>query len=84
MEAIVGQGRYTYNVREDWARVPADVEMKPAAVTVDPHDRIYCFNRSTEHPVVVFDREGNYLFSWGAGRFRFPQSSGSMSTKVHC
>jgi sugar lactone lactonase YvrE len=74
MEAIVGHGRYTYKVREDWARVPVDIEMKPAAVTVDPHDRIYCFNRSTEHPVVVFDREGNYLFSWGAGRFRFPHA----------
>jgi len=73
-EAIVGSGRYTYKVHEDWAHVPAGIEMKPAAVAVDPHDRIYCFNRSTEHPVVVFDREGNFLFSWGAGMFRFPHA----------
>ena len=32
MEAIVGSGKYTYKVHEDWARVPEGVEMKPAAV----------------------------------------------------
>ena len=74
METIVGSGKHTYKVHEDWARVPAGVEMKPAAVAVDPHDRIYCFNRSAEHPVVVFDREGNFLNSWGAGMFRFPHA----------
>ena len=74
MEAIVGSGKYTYKVHEDWAKVPAGIEMKPAAVAVDPHDRIYCFNRSAEHPVVVFDRDGEFLFSWGAGMFRFPHA----------
>jgi streptogramin lyase len=33
---------------------------------------VYCFNRSKEHPVVVFDRDGSYLHSWGAGLFDFP------------
>ncbi|HUB12510.1 MAG TPA: peptidyl-alpha-hydroxyglycine alpha-amidating lyase family protein [Acetobacteraceae bacterium] len=74
METIVGNGRYTYKVHEDWAQVPANVEMKPAAVAVDPHDRVYCFNRSADHPVVVFDSQGNFLFSWGAGLFRFPHA----------
>jgi DNA-binding beta-propeller fold protein YncE len=74
METIVGSGKYTYKKHEDWAHVPAGVEMKPAAVAVDPHDRIYCFNRSSEHPVVVFDRDGEFLFSWGAGMFRFPHA----------
>jgi DNA-binding beta-propeller fold protein YncE len=74
MEQIVGSGQYTYKVHEDWAHVPAGIEMKPAAVAVDPHDRIYCFNRSAEHPVVVFDRNGDFLLSWGAGQFRFPHA----------
>lgn len=74
METIVGHGRYTYKVHEDWAKVPAGMEMKPAAVAVDRHDRVYCFNRSAEHPVVVFDSRGNFLFSWGAGLFRFPHA----------
>ena len=35
MEAIVGSGKFSYKVHEDWAKVPADIEMKPAAVAVD-------------------------------------------------
>jgi DNA-binding beta-propeller fold protein YncE len=70
--AIVGSGTYTYEVREDWARLPEGWTMPAAAVTVDSEDRVYCFNRSPEHPVVVFDRDGNYLSSWGAGLFAFP------------
>ena len=56
METIVGTGKYRYRVHEDWAHAPAGVDMKPAAVAVDPLDRVYCFNRNPDHPVVVFDR----------------------------
>ena len=48
--------------------------MKPAAVSVDSQDRVYCFNRNAEHPVVVFDRDGKFLSSWGAGLFKFPHA----------
>ena len=41
-----------------------------AAVTVDSQDRVYCFNRSPDHPIIVFDRDGNVLSSWGAGSSR--------------
>ena len=72
--SIVGSGAYTFEVQEDWAKLPAGWEMPAAAVTVDARDRVYCFNRSPEHPVAVFDREGNYLSSWGAGLFAFPHT----------
>jgi len=48
--------------------------MKPAAVTVGPQDHVYCFNRVAEHPVVIFDCDGNFLGSWGAGLFKFPHA----------
>lgn len=70
--AIVGSGTHTYEVHEDWARLPDGWTMPAAAVTVDAQDRVYCFNRTPDHPVVVFDRDGNYLSSWGAGLFAFP------------
>jgi DNA-binding beta-propeller fold protein YncE len=73
-ETVVGTGKYTYEVREDWARLPEGWDVPAAAVTVDSQDRVYCFNRSKEHPVIVFDREGNYLYSWGAGVFAFPHA----------
>ena len=62
---------HTYQVDDDGAKLPAGWEMPAAAVTVDSQDRVYCFNRSPEHPVVVFDREGKYLHHWGAGLFAF-------------
>ena len=57
MDPIVGSGKHTYDVNENWARVPPGIDMKPAAVAVDSRDRVFCFNRSNEHPVVIFDRE---------------------------
>lgn len=74
MEQIVGSGKYTYDVNENWAHVPPGIEMKPAAVAVDSRDRVFCFNRSDEHPVVIFDSDGDFLTSWGAGMFRFPHA----------
>jgi DNA-binding beta-propeller fold protein YncE len=71
---LVGSGKYTYEVNEEWAQVPAAWDMPAAAVAVDSQDRVFCYNRSPEHPLMVFDRAGRYLFSWGAGLFRFPHA----------
>ncbi len=69
MGTIVGSGDYTYRVDEGWGKLPpgwtfGDV----AAVGTDARDNVYVFNRS-EHPMVVFDRAGNFLSSWGEGVF---------------
>ena len=74
MDSIVGTGKHTYHVNDNWASVPAGIDMRPAAVAVDSKDRVFCFNRSNDHPVVIFDRDGNFLSSWGAGLFRFPHA----------
>src|SRR5262249_29749922 len=66
MSAILGTDSFRYQVVDDWAKLPdgwalnADV----AAVGVDKNDNVYCFNRG-EHPMIVFDRNGNFLRSWG-------------------
>jgi streptogramin lyase len=73
-ESVVGSGAYTYDVLEDWARLPEGWEMPAAAVTVDSQDRVYCFNRSKARPIIVFDRDGNVLSSWGEGVFAFPHA----------
>jgi len=67
----VGSGKYTYTMDENWAKPPEGWEMPAAAVAGDSQDRIYCFNRDPDHPIVIFDREGNYLSSWGAGVIAF-------------
>ena len=60
-----GKGKHTYEVQEGWGQLPAGWSFGwIPAVAVDSHDRIYVYSRS-EHPMVVFDREGNFLGSWG-------------------
>ena len=73
MVTTVGSGAYTFEAIEDWAKVPRDWRAPMAAVAVDSQDRVYGFNRG-EHPVIVFDKNGEYLDSWGDGMFNFPHA----------
>ena len=65
----VGTGRYTYRYIKDWAKLPEGIVFGGvSAVATDSQDRVYVFHR-LDPPVVVFDRDGNYLNSWGNGAF---------------
>ena len=69
MTIMLGEGRFRYEVAGDWGKLPDGWELNDvAAVAVDKQDRVYVFNRGA-HPMVVFDREGNFLRSWGEGVF---------------
>lgn len=60
-----GSGKYSYNVVEDWATLPTGWEWGIIpAVACDSQDRVFVGSRS-EHPLTVFDRDGNFLDSWG-------------------
>jgi len=66
----VGNGPFTYEVVEDWGRLPAGWRLgQTAAVATDSQDRVYVFHRppGDEPPVLVFDREGTLVASWGRG-----------------
>ena len=66
----MGSGEHTYQVSgEDWGSLPDGWTYKEAtAVAVDARDNVYVFNRG-QHPVIVFDRDGEFLRSWGEGIF---------------
>src|SRR5436305_158753 len=69
MSIIVGTGDFKYRIVEDWAKLPDGWSFKEVgAVGVDANDNVYVFNRG-EHPMMVFDRDGNFLRSWGEGQF---------------
>ncbi len=62
---IFGQGTHQYRVHENWWSLPEGWEFGwIPAVAVDSQDRVYVYSRS-EHPMVVFDRDGDFLTSWG-------------------
>src|SRR5438067_12602831 len=69
MATIVGTGDFKYRIVEDWAKLPDGWSFKEVgAVGVDSNDNVYVFNRG-DHPMMVFDRDGNFLRSWGEGQY---------------
>ncbi|MGE3922761.1 MAG: peptidyl-alpha-hydroxyglycine alpha-amidating lyase family protein [Lautropia sp.] len=69
MATVVGEGEYRYRVVEGWGMLPDGWDYKEVGgVAVDSKDNVYVFNRG-EHPMIVFDRDGNFLRSWGEGMF---------------
>ena len=71
--ALLGSAEFTYEVSgEDWGSLPNGWTYKEAtAVAVDSRDNVYVFNRGG-HPIIVYDRDGNFLRSWGDETFTNP------------
>ena len=62
---ILGNGEYRYQVVGNWGELPPGYTYgDSAAVCVDSKDNVYVFTRGS-HPVIVFDRNGKFLRSWG-------------------
>ncbi|TMQ19865.1 MAG: hypothetical protein E6K82_18320 [Candidatus Rokuibacteriota bacterium] len=59
-----------YRAVEGWGRLPDGWSFVEAtSVAVDGSDNVWVFNRG-QHPVIVFDRDGKFLRSWGEGLIR--------------
>jgi DNA-binding beta-propeller fold protein YncE len=66
---IVGEGKFRYEVAQGWGQLPAGWSYSDVtAIAVDSRDNVFVFTRSP-HPVIVFDRDGHFLGSWGEGIF---------------
>ncbi len=69
--ATVGTGKYTYDVIENWGKLPAgDTFGMVSAIATDSSDRVFAFQRK-DPPMLIFDRDGNLTDSWGNGSFEF-------------
>ncbi len=56
-----------YDVAEGWGQLPEGWEYDDVTgLGTDSEDRVYVFTRSA-HPVIVYDRDGRFLGSWGEG-----------------
>jgi DNA-binding beta-propeller fold protein YncE len=66
-----GSGDLCFELVEGWERLPAGYEHKDvAAVSTDARGNVYLYCRG-DHPVMIYDRDGNFLDSWGEGRFSY-------------
>ena len=71
MTTTIGKGKYTYRVIQDWAKLPSGETFgEVSAMATDSQDRLYVFQRK-DPPVVIFDRDGKYLSSWGNSAFEY-------------
>jgi len=69
---LLGDGGIEYQVEKSWGKLPDGWRLGDVVgIATDSQDRVYVFNRSS-HPLVVFDLQGNHLFSWGEGMFIRP------------
>ena len=67
--AKLGSGRFEYEVEVGWEKLPDGVGWREVAgVITDQDDNVYAFSRG-DNPVVVFDKDGNFLRTWGEGLF---------------
>ena len=59
----------SYEAIPGWERIPTGfAHPDVAAVAVDSKDRVFLFCRS-EHPVMIYERDGRFVGSWGEGIF---------------
>ena len=76
---LYGSGKYTYEWVEDWAKLPKGVSfVDVCGIAIDNQDRIYVLNRSYQKPMMVFNRQGDLVASWGEGHFSQPQGARSV------
>jgi streptogramin lyase len=70
-----GCGKYTYSLVENWAKLPEGESLVDVVgISIDEDDKVYAFGRS-RRPLIVFDRDGNEMDSWGEGLFKRPHGS---------
>ncbi|HEU5321728.1 MAG TPA: peptidyl-alpha-hydroxyglycine alpha-amidating lyase family protein [Methylomirabilota bacterium] len=60
-----------YEAVEGWEQLPPGYAHRDVAgVAVDGEDRVFLICRG-DHPVIVYDRQGRFVRSWGAGEFTY-------------
>ncbi len=61
----LGSGSHVFEIQEGWGQLPEGISYGYThGVVVDAEDNVYIHNTSKD-AVVVFDKNGNFLTSWG-------------------
>ena len=76
MPEVFGSGDFTYTFVDGWAKLPDGMTFKECpGVAVDSRDNVYVLTRG-EHPIIVLDKDGNYIRSFGKGLFSDDRTHG--------
>ena len=67
----VGSGSLQYELVEGWEHLPAGFKHADVAgVCTDSGGNVYLLCRG-DHPVMIYDRDGHFLDTWGEGQFSY-------------
>lgn len=70
MSITLGSGDLRFEAREGWERLPDRVRLiECPGVAVNDRDEVFVLTRNPDNPVLVFDREGRHLRTFGQGVF---------------
>ena len=69
---IVGYDDYQYEKVDGWGRESSRVLGVNSGIAVDSQDRVYVVDREPDPAIVVYDRDGNLLTTWGGVIFPLP------------
>lgn len=76
MTMTLGSGDLLFEPVTGWGKLPEGWSfVECPGVVVDSQDNVYVLTRG-EHPIIVFDREGNFLRSFGEGYFSKDRTHG--------
>ena len=80
-----GPHKLEFEVVEGWERLPEGWSFtEVAGVAVDSRERVFVFCRG-DHPVIAFDKDGQFLDAWGEGVFARPHGIYiDRQDRVHC
>lgn len=70
MTASAETGMFRYEALAGWQQLPQGMNLhETPGVAVNSKDQVYVLTRNPENPVLVFDREGRFLATFGKGIF---------------
>ena len=73
MAVILGTDGFRYEVVDDWANLPDGWNSTPMSPrSGSTGTTMSMSSAAAPHPMMVFDRDGNFLRSWGEGVFHRP------------
>ena len=78
-------GDFAFIHMTDWYSLPDDYVIgEVAGVAVAPNGNVYAFNRGP-HPIIIFDKDGEFISSWGEGIFKSPHGiTIGFDERVYC
>jgi hypothetical protein len=79
----VGSGDLQFELVPNWEQLPTGYSHPDvAAVCTDSADNVYLYCRG-EHPVMIYDVDGNFVDSWGEGQFSYRTHGMFMNQNQH-